>query len=197
MPHVKSPKTGRVKGYQRGTPAKGARVPVLPSTPRSLTPRVQAAIKAMVWDGLKMTDAAKAVSLTPSALSQALMKAAVKEALKREIEVFRTGARASNFSIALDIRDDKEQPGKTRLEAARYLDGDSGKPGVQVNIGLNVTPGYTVVTGSGGSERARQLLQLSGSSRNVLDYQDDGGARSDSEDDEASEHEAEGEDDDA
>lgn len=166
---IPAKKKKRITGYKRGYVAtKGVRLPVRQGSERSLTPRVQAMVRHMVWDGLRMTDAAAKAGLSKSAASDALMKDTVKQYLKNEVEVFRTGARASNFSTVLEIRDDNQQPGKTRIEAARYLDGTEDKRGPNIQIGINVTPGYTVI---GGGDEAQQILRLAGSSRNVLDYQ--------------------------
>ena len=170
-PQAVSTKPKRVRGYKRGPVAKGARVPVNESTSdRALSPRVQGAIRAMVWERIKLTDAAKSVGLSQSALTQALMKPVVAAFLKQELEVFRSGARAGNLATVLEIRDDSGQPGKTRIEAARYIDGETGKPGVQVNVGVQVTPGYTVIASSPDAADVRQLLQQAGSNRTVLDH---------------------------
>ena len=107
------------------------------------------------------------------------MKPVVAQYLKEQIEVFRSGARAGNLATVLEIRDDDEQPGKTRIEAAKYIDGETARPGVQVNIGLNVTPGYTVLAASAQGQDVQQMLQHAGSSRTVLDYQEDSSSRAD------------------
>lgn len=164
----KKPAVKRVKGYRRGPPPKGARLPIVHSTQRALTDKVKTMVDAMVWQGLLMTEAAATAGLSSSAASQALMKPVVKQYMKEQVEVFRTGARLSNFSTVLGIRNDLGQPGKTRIEAARYLDGTEDRKGTNIQIGINVTPGYTVI---GGGDEAQQILRLAGSSRNVLDYQ--------------------------
>lgn len=164
-------KPRRTAGYTRGyLPTKGIRVPTRKGSERSLTPRVIEMVRLMVFEGMNLRTAAETAQLSMSAASEAMTKDAVKQYVRQQMDVFRGGAKASNIAIALGIRDDSTEPGKTRLDAARYIDGDEGKrSGVSVNIGVNVTPGYTVLAGEigNGAELARILAQA-GSSSSVL-----------------------------
>jgi len=50
------------------------------------------------------------------------------------VDALRTAEHARNIYTGIEVRDDKGQPGKTRIEAAKYLDGHTG--GINVNVGV-------------------------------------------------------------
>jgi hypothetical protein len=87
----------------------------------------------------------------------------------------RTGERARNVRVAIDIRDDRAMSesaagNRVRLEAARYIDGEPANGGVTVNVGINnqVSPGYVIDVSSVGPDVAAALAKA-GSHANVLD----------------------------
>jgi len=122
--------------------------------------------------------AALAAGISDSAAYQALMKPDVIRYLNEQVEVFRRGARASSIAVVAEIRDDRSESGKTRIEAAKYLDGQELQAAkIQVNVGVNVHPGYHLLPASA----TQQMLQLAGSSASILDYQEDSESRSDTE----------------
>lgn len=152
--------------------------------PLSASPRVLAAIRYMVHgsphDGLPIVraEAAKLAGITDVTLRAAFRNPLVVKAYNHELEVLRTSERARNLHAAVSIRDDakmaKSAAGNgVRLHAARFIEGRDGPASVQVNVGLNVTPGYQIAMPSELADAGRQMLKLSGSHANVLDMQAD------------------------
>lgn len=124
---------------------------------RALTPRVRRAIALMVDEGLSRKDAASQAGLTDHALYSAFCKPAVVAHFNKLLEVLRTGERARNLLTGVRLRDSAGSE-KVQLEAAKWLHGESGPASVQVNVGVQVTPGYVLDL----REEARgQMIELS------------------------------------
>lgn len=115
-----------------------------------LTPKNKAAIEAMVFEGLKRSEAAELVGLTDHALRTALTKPHVLAYLNDQIEVLRTSGRPRALHKMIGLLDAKTE--RIQFEAAKYLDGmdrpshavGATQVNVQVNNTVNVTPGYAI-----------------------------------------------------
>lgn len=163
--------------HRPGPPAKR----YMPKTDGS--PKVKRAIHLMIWGGddglpLKRQDAAKAAGLADVTLRNALANPLVLKHYNQQLQVLRDGERVRNLHAAVEIRDDSALKGtaaggKTRLEAARFIEGRDGPASVQVNVGVNVQPGYQIAMPPDLADTGRQMLKLSGSHANVLDLQAD------------------------
>lgn len=145
------------------------------TTPRALTPRVQAAIQALVWgEATSLKKAAEIAQLTDRALQEAFTKPEVKAHYQKELEVLRNGGRARSIRVGLELMDDaklkKTAAGqKVRLESAKFILDDPADRagGVHVNVGVSIqSPGYQVKAGSDPTHIARVLAQA-GSARAV------------------------------
>jgi hypothetical protein len=112
-------------------------------------PRVRAFLVDLV-EGTPFKEAAEKARITLWRARKTFADPVVRRAYLREIEVLREGERARNIHLALGLRDRGFTPGcsaaesKVALEAARYLDGNEGKPGVTVNVGVRIGPGLIV-----------------------------------------------------
>lgn len=117
-----------------------------------LTPKNREAIEAMVYEGLKRSDAAERVGLTDHALRTALTKPHVLAYLNQCMEVLRTGLRPRALHTMGELLETKNE--SVKFKAAEYLDGlNRGSHTVgatQVNVQVNnhqtvnVTPGYAI-----------------------------------------------------
>jgi len=139
------------------------------TSPRALTPRVQAAIQALVWgEATSIKKAAEIAQLTDRALQEAFTKPEVKQHYQRELEVLRNGGRARSIRVGLELMDDKKLQKsaagqKVRLESAKFIldDPDQRSHGIHINVGVAVQsqPGYQVKAGSDPSHIAQVLLR--------------------------------------
>lgn len=109
----------------------------------SLTPRVRKTIDAMVFQGRNRDEAARQAGLTEGAIYQALRKPAVLAFYNEQLEVLRHSERARNLHKGIELRDGAASE-KVQLEAAKWLHGESGGHGTQVNVGVQVVPGYVI-----------------------------------------------------
>lgn len=127
----------------------------------------------MIWGGddhipLTRQQAATAAGIADVTLRQALGYPMVLKFYNEQIEVLRTGERPKSIHRIAELRD-KAQSERVQLEASKYLDtGDRQSGGVQVNVGVNIAPGYQVDV-SQHVQGSDQLLKLAGSTRNVLE----------------------------
>ena len=146
-----------------------------PSSVRGLSKRVAAAIERMVREGLPRDDAAKAVGLKDDTLYRAFRNPVVRTFYKNEVDALRTSEHARNIHTGVEVRDDKTQPGKTRVDAAKYLDGDSR--GITVNVGIqnNISPGYIVDVSQTNDQEVAAILRRAGSTGNVIEHEADEG----------------------
>lgn len=113
------------------------------------TPRIKAALEAMVFEGLKRDKAAKKAGLTDHAVRTALTKPHVLAYLNECQEVLRTGLRPRALHKMGQLLDAKAE--RIQFEAAKYLDGMDrpthavGAINVQVNNHTHVElPGYVI-----------------------------------------------------
>jgi hypothetical protein len=84
----------------------------------------------------------------------------------------RESEQARNLKVACDIREDAKAAPRSRIEAMKFIEPKEPREGsrLQINVGVSVTPGYILDIGQHRSEAAN-ILQLSGSVKNVLDDQ--------------------------
>ena len=141
-----------------------------PSSVRGLSKRVVAAIEIMVREGLKRDDAAKAVGLKDDTLYRAFRNPQVRTFYKNECDALRTAEGARNIHTGVEVRDDKTQPGKTRIEAAKFLDGNVG--GININLGFRqyISPGYIVDSSRASDQEVAAILHRAGSTGNVIEH---------------------------
>lgn len=117
-----------------------------------ITAKQRKAIHAMVFDGLKRADAAKAAGMHDDTLRLALRKTDVLAYLNECQEVLRTSLRPRALHTMGELLDTKNE--SVKFKAAEYLDGlNRGSHTVgatQVNVQVNnhqtvnVTPGYAI-----------------------------------------------------
>lgn len=114
-----------------------------------VTDKQRRAIEAMVFDGLKRPDAAKAAGMHDDSLRLALRKPDVLAYLNEQQEVLRASLRPRALHTMGELLDSKND--STKFKAAEYLDGQNrgthtvgATVNVQVNNTLNVTPGYVI-----------------------------------------------------
>lgn len=128
----------------------------------------------MVFKGLRPFQVMAETGLSESTVYRALASPAGRRYYEMQLQVLRSGERGRNVKTAVDIRDDaKGQAGKTRIEAMKFIEGwdhRGNQQNINVNVGVSVQPGYIVDIGQHRSEAA-DILQLSGSVKNVLDDQ--------------------------
>ncbi|WWT39895.1 hypothetical protein [Microcystis phage Mwe-JY08] len=133
--------------------------------------RVQRMIAA-IMDGKTIKDAAKAGNMTVMRAKLCLRDPVVRKAYMRQLEDLRESERARNIHAAIKIRDAAFDDGataatkKVALDAARYLDGDTGGSG-GTTVNVNVTPGY-VIDLSGAAEPPRVIEHHAPMRRNPL-----------------------------
>lgn len=141
-----------------------------------LTPKNKAAVEAMVYEGLKRSEAAELVGLTDHALRTALTKPHVLAYLNDCMEVLRTGLRPRALHTMGELLESKND--STKFKAAEYLDGmnrsshqvGATQVNVQVNNTVNVTPGYVLDLRP---EDGQQIEHLEHHGSNGLPYQAD------------------------
>lgn len=132
-----------------------------------VSPRAEKAIHALVWLGMDRRDAAQYAGLTDHGLYTALRTPHIKAMLLREYEVLRTSERPRAFRQVVTLAHGATSE-KVRLDASKYIDsGGKADHGVTVNVGVQVQPGY-LVDASPYVQEAHQILNLAGSTRNVL-----------------------------
>lgn len=120
-----------------------------PRNPR-IPPKVIVALKAIVWEGQELDEAARTAGLTTQTVRQSLAKPHVIQALKHERDVFRAYARAGNLHALLDVRENSKND-NARVAAAKVIEhhADEQQAGaVQTQPGLvvvvvNSSPGDT------------------------------------------------------
>jgi hypothetical protein len=123
-------------------------------------------------------DAAKLAGISDEHLRKAFRNPVIVKAYNDELDVLRSSARAMNLHTAIGIRDDKEMAksasgNRVRIDAARFIEGRDVPANVQVNVGVNIAPGYLVGLPEPVVDGARQMLKLAGSHANVLDQSQD------------------------
>lgn len=86
----------------------------------------------------------------------------------------RDGDRFRNIQRAQQLRDEGKSE-RVQLEAARFLNGEAmGSSGVQVNVGVQVSPGYVIdlrednATVSADQAKRRQMLELAANEAKAL-----------------------------
>lgn len=120
----------------------------VPKQARALRPtkRVRTAIDAMIFRGLKRSDAAQEAGLVDHSLREALRRPHVLAYLNSQKEVLRTSAGcAALFQIAELSQNAKGE--KIRFEASAYLDSGQlrGRQAVNVHVSQQVVmPGYVL-----------------------------------------------------
>lgn len=144
---------------------------------KGLTPRVKAAIDALIYDGCNLTQASAKARLTDRAFRDALRKPEVLAYYKAEYAAYRDAARAGNVRAVLRIRDNEDLAetaagANAVINAAHYLDGPRDPaPGVNVNIGVNVNqtaPGYQIDATRFDPEAIARALASAGSDQSIL-----------------------------
>lgn len=141
-----------------------------------LTPKNKAAVEAMVYEGLKRSEAAELVGLTDHALRTALTKPHVLAYLNDCMEVLRTSGRPRALHTMIELLESKND--STKFKAAEYLDGmnrsshqvGATQVNVQVNNTVNVTPGYVLDLRP---DSGQQIEHLEQHGPNGLPYQAD------------------------
>lgn len=130
-----------------------------------LTPLRRKLVYAMVHQALSRNDAATAVGMSHNAAINAFHEPAVRLLYNKELDVLRTSGRARNLHVGEELRD-KSASDKVRLEAAKWLHGESDRAsgGGVVNVQVNVQPGYIVQVGQPSAE-VQRVLELAGSTR--------------------------------
>jgi hypothetical protein len=138
-----------------------------------LTPKVRAAINRMIWEGKQRKAAAEASGLADESLRQALLKPLVLRFYNEQLDVLRSSARPRALQRIIELSD-KSGSEKVGLDAAKYLDSE-GKSDqrTQVNVQVNVSPGYMIDVTDSPSQRMRQIADQAGSTCTVLDTQAD------------------------
>lgn len=147
-----------------------AKAPPRNAKPLTLTPREKNLIHALVWDGLKRPEAARAAGLSDNGAYKALRQPHVKAALLHEYEVLRTSARPRAFTKLTELVDGAKSE-RVQLEAAKYVDsaGTSERDrGVTVNVGVNIQPGYLIDT-TAYADDAKRILKEARSTHSLLD----------------------------
>ena len=105
--------------------------------------RNKTAIDAMVWEGLKRSEAAAKAGLTDHALYVALTKPHVRSYYLQQLDVLRTSERARNIHTLAEVRDqDSNQMARVAaVKALEQLDDDetgskrgNSLPGLQIVV---------------------------------------------------------------
>lgn len=143
--------------------------PESPSKPEKtlkITRQVRIAIEAMVWQGLKRTDAAEAAGMKDNSLYVALRRPDVKALYLQELDVLRTSERARSVFRMTQLRDQDDNK-MVAFNAAKELAGSSVDQQAAVNsqampglvVQINVTSGTPlthapahVIENDGGSD---------------------------------------------
>jgi hypothetical protein len=110
--------------------------------------RNKAAIDAMVWEGLKRSDAAAKAGLTDHALYVALTKPHVRSYYMQQLDVLRTSERARNIHTLAEVRDQtSNQMARVQaVKALEQLDDDANPAAAAKSL-----PGLQIVIVQGGS----------------------------------------------
>lgn len=111
--------------------------------PGQVTGKLRKALDAMVWQGLKRQDAAKAAGLTEHALYCAFRRPHVKASYLTELEVLRNSERSRNIHRAIEIRDAANN--KPAMEALKWLHQED-EQSQRVSNGPSM-PGFVIVLG--------------------------------------------------
>ena len=134
----------------------------------AISPRIQRCIQLMVLDGLPRKQAAAEVGLKDRTMYEHFQKPHVMQVYKRMVQMVRNSEEARSIHVAVGIRENEKASDKSRILAMKYIDGAEARAPVQINVGVGVqvSPGYIVGLGEH-VEKARQILQLSGSARDI------------------------------
>jgi hypothetical protein len=109
----------------------------------ALTPRVKAAIHAMIFKGLRRAEAAADAQLSEIALYNALRKPVVLAYWNEQLKVLRESARARNVHVLEEIRDQSGND-MARVAAIKVLEPPAEQRGGGMSLTLNITPGYVI-----------------------------------------------------
>lgn len=108
-----------------------------------MTARVRAAVEAMVWQGLKRDDAAKAAGMKDNSLYAALRKPDVRAFYLSECEVLRLSGRARRIH-RLEAVVEQDDNRMAIVQACRTIDG--GADELRTNPGaMPLSPGFVIV----------------------------------------------------
>jgi len=134
-----------------------------------LSHKVKAAIDRMVFDAVARPEAAEIVGLADTTLRLAFRNPVVVKHYREQMVVLRESERPRSVNKIVALRD-KAESERVQLDAAKYLDGQdrAGPANVGVQV-VNIVPGYQIGISSDMADKARQILQQSGSVANVLD----------------------------
>ncbi|MFG1284863.1 hypothetical protein [Xanthobacter autotrophicus] len=113
-----------------------------PAEPDPLTPKRRAMVDAMVWRGLKLTDAAFEAGMTERNARMCAQDPKFRAALNREMAAFKASLRPRNVHRLAELRDQDEAKGAA-VQAIRLLEdlaeqADAERPS-------NVRPGIVVI----------------------------------------------------
>lgn len=114
-----------------------------PQAPR-VSAKVKTALKAIVWDGQELAEAAATADLTTQALRQALARPHVIQEWKKERDVFIAYARAGNPHDLLDIRRNSKND-NARVAAAKVIEAITDD---RINGTAPAVPGIVIVIGN-------------------------------------------------
>lgn len=107
-----------------------------------LTTKRAALVSAMVWDGLRMKEAAEAVGFSQDRARKALRDPDVRKALADEMQVMRSSAKPRAIRNLAEIGDQKGNLTAAVMANKAILADEEGAKTAMVNI--NITPGYAV-----------------------------------------------------
>jgi hypothetical protein len=142
-----------------------------------IPPRVLNAISLMVDHGMGWIDAANAADISAATLKRYLRQPHVLAEFNQQMQVLYESHRPRNVAVAAEIRDNTELPAGARVAALKHLNAlatpEPSKVGsINFNGGVVISPGY-IVNVAAHSDKARLILQQSGSSKNIIDHQAD------------------------
>lgn len=135
-------------------------------------PKVRDLIERMIFEGENIRTAAQTVGLRVRRARQLFLDPDVVKLYQKRMQDLRANEGARNIHAAIAIRDAAFKPEataaerKVALDAARYLDGDTGGSG-GTTVNVNVTPGY-VIDLSGVAEPPRVIEHHAPMTRNPL-----------------------------
>lgn len=113
---------------------------------RRISGKVKAAVDAMVWQGLKRDDAAKAAGLQDNSLYVALRKPDVKRYYLDQLEVLRTSDRARRYHRLMELGEQNDN----KAAAVSALVALKGEDEQQVSAGgVGRSAGITIVIETG------------------------------------------------
>lgn len=144
-----------------------------------LTKKVKLVCDLLVHEGYERAEACKEAGLSEKTILAALRKPLVLRYLREQTEVLRDGERFRNIRTGIKLRD-KAESEHVQLKAAQWLHGESvGSNAVQVNVGVQVTPGYVIDLREDGDSvkhdaaKRHQMLELAASEAKLLIDKDD------------------------